>query len=51
MEEECTYYKEGLLTEEQAERMCREAKVYSRKIDKEAVDKSIEPFLDAFEKE
>lgn len=47
MEEERTYYKEGLLTEEQAERMCREAKEHSKKIDKDSVDKSIEPFLEA----
>ena len=48
MEEERTYYKEGLLTEEQATRMCREAKEQHKEMDEEAVDKSIKLFLDAF---
>ena len=48
MEEERTYYKEGLLTEEQATRMCREAKEHHKEMDEGAVDKSIKLFLDAF---
>lgn len=45
------FYKEGLLTEEQAERMYKEAISHHKKIDQEIVEKNIRSFLDLFRKE
>lgn len=48
MEEQHVFFKEGLLTEEQAVKMCEEAKAHHKKLDKKLIDKRIKPFLDLF---